>query len=447
MLSMRNWAIGRWYVYTPLAFADMQAGSAGLGVGQAWLRIEPGAWPWSRIAPACLHAMLVLVLLFVLAEPVVGQQERWYAAGIVAQSGPSERDFTIVVPSGFAQTRPGPLGAALPREMPVATWRKIDSPLAIVIRAVPLSAGTTLAQYAEMKRAARRSLEGYTETYHASTGLSGQPAIDLEFIYRHQSGQMVRQRDVLVVFEQVGWAISWTHPEPVAAAVRAEGEAVVSSFRFRPPATVAERPAPQPAPAQPAPAAPPAPRQPAQPSGAPVALEPVAAASLVPLLGERGATVVRDQRVVRLAPGQASERFAVQVPPGMARLAIAATWPGSVVEVTLYRPDGEVALVRRGDKPPLVATVEAPMPGQWAYAATAVDVPGANYPVTLAAALAPAPAGAVQAAPPQQPGAVPPRLPRAGQPLPFAWLAFLGVVLAESGLWLRRRVRVPLVDA
>lgn len=442
VLSAAQWAVGRWYVYTPMLYADLQAGSAGVAWGRAWLVVEPWRWRWARIAPACIHACLALVLLFALAEPVIGQPERGSATAAGAQAGPSERNFTVVLPKSFVQARPGPMGAALPGETVVSAWRKLDSPLAVVVRAVALAPGTTLAQYVEMKRAARRSLDGYTEVSYASTVLSGQPAIDLEFVYRHPAGQAMRQRDVLVVFEQVGWAISWTHPEPVATALRAEGEAVVGSFRFRAPVAVVERPAPSGP--QPTPTVPPASRSHVQSEAAPRAPEPASVASLVTLLAERGATVVSDRRVVHLSPGQVSTRYSVLVPPGTTRLAVAASWPGSVVELMLYRPDGEVAVVRRGEQPPLLVTIDAPMPGPWAYAVTAVDVPRSDYPVTLAAALTPMAAGEVSTVPRQQPAAVPAGLPRAGQPLPASWLAFLGVVLAESGLWLRRRTSSAL---
>lgn len=429
MLDARCWAVGRWYAYTPAFFADVDAGSVGLAVGRGWVVVERPRWG-SRIGLAWLHVLLALVLLFALAEPVLGQQEHPRAAGW-AQAAPAASDFTITLPPGFVETRPGVLGAALPGEVALGVWRKTPLSLAIVVRAVPLPRGTTLAQYVEMKRAARRSLAEYTETYQAPTQLSGQPAVDLAFTYRNPAGQLMQQRDVLVVYRDVGWAVSWVHPDPLTEAAVAEGEAAVSSFRFQtapPPATPRPpEPAPRPAPV------------PATPTPAAVAFQ---VPDLAPLLAERGASLLRDQRLLRLAPGQTSARYTVLVPPQTARLVVVASWPGSVVELALYRPDGELAMVRRASDPPLVLAVDDPMPGSWAYAVAAVDVPSGDYPVALAAAVAPAGPAAPSPARPQPavPAVVPPGLPRAGQPLPAQWLAFLGVVAAESGLWLRRRL-------
>ncbi|MBI4505414.1 MAG: DcrB-related protein [Chloroflexi bacterium] len=434
MLDAQGWAVGRWYAYTPAFYADVDARSAGLALGRRWVVVEQSTWA-SRIGLAWLHVILAVVLLFALADPALGQQERAGTWPGSTQAAPSAGDFSIVLPPTFIETRPGALGAALPGEVALGVWRKTASPLTVVIRAVPLPSVTTLAQYVEMKRAARRSLPDYTETFRSPTQLSGQPALDLAFTYRNPAGQVTQQRDILVVFGSVGWAISWVHPETLTEWAVGEGEAAVSSFRFQG-TTDARRPP------EPAPAAAPQPAAPLTeapwPAPAPVAFTPP---DFAPLLAERGTPLLRDQRMLRLAAGQASARYTVLVPPQTARLAVVASWPGSVVELALYRPDGDLAVLRRGSEPPLVLTVEDPMPGQWAYAVTAVDVPSADYPVALAAAVAPAAPAAAPARPQQTPAAVvPPGLPRAGQPLPAQWLAFLGVVAAESGLWLRRRL-------
>lgn len=82
-------------------------------------------------------------------------------------------------------------------------------------------------------------------------------------------------------------------------------------------------------------------------------------------------------------PGEETGIFQFFVNSAKRLLSIVLGFPGSSLEITVYKPDGSIYGVYQTDEPPLLVTIPDPEEGEWGYSIRAIEVPYDDYPYVV----------------------------------------------------------------
>jgi hypothetical protein len=85
----------------------------------------------------------------------------------------------------------------------------------------------------------------------------------------------------------------------------------------------------------------------------------------------------------------ATNVYNLAVPANRDLVQLIVNWPGSEIELSVYRPDGTLYGRYQSAEPPIVVSIPNPVTGTWGSEVTAVDIPYDNYPIAVVAGITP----------------------------------------------------------